>query len=182
MPNRCDNSIEIKTKTNLDKFLVKDKNDKYSLYFNKLIPISSAEHTITLAHNLWWTKWDVYSPDNKFWVEYPLDVTPYPDGTYLIEGSFNTARAPPIPYYEKLLKLLKKWDPNSTLTAMYYEPGVWFIWVWGNWIDECHNTNSIYEIEELDCYAIITDWAVKKIYIIIHRCTDKLNAFINICY
>jgi hypothetical protein len=72
----------------------------------------------------WGTKWDCGEQGAS-------DI--HPDGK-MLHTSFDTAWAPPVRAYEKLMEL------GFTVNAMYYEPGMSFC---GSWEDGCDNEVSL---------------------------------------
>jgi len=83
------------------------------------------------ATNVWGTKWDIGSDGNP-----AQDI---PGGLML---GFDSAWAPPINAYEKLLEM------GFEIEAMYYEPGMAFAGVWDN------GHNDYYEYGGLDSKGI----------------------------
>ena len=71
----------------------------------------------------WGTKWDTGEDGNT-------DISP--DGKILHTG-FDTAWAPPLAAYEKLL------DLGFRVKAYYYEPGMNFAGIWEDGIDDCYS-------------------------------------------
>jgi hypothetical protein len=69
--------------------------------------------------NEWGTKWDI-----------ALDCVENPDAN-TVTASFESAWAPPIGAYEKLMAL------GFEIEAFYYEPGMCFVGKWQDGEDEC---------------------------------------------
>lgn len=91
--------------------------------------------------NEWGTKWDVdpYDPEEVKVV----------DNT--IEFGFDSAWAPPVGIYEKMI------EEGYDVVAYYYEPGMAFVGKWDNGYDDCyeysgHNSKTVVDVigEELD--------------------------------
>ena len=96
--------------------------------------------------NEWGTKWDVQSDTVE--VRNPN----------CLEASFDSAWAPPIAAYEKLM------DLGFEVTAWYYEPGMAFVGKWDNGCDECYEyggetSRTVRDAigEELDDYFGISE-------------------------
>ena len=70
----------------------------------------------------WGTKWDVACQG-------AVDV--HPEGT-VVTASFNSAYAPPIGIYEKLV------EDGYSVRAYYYESGMCFAGIWDNGLDDCY--------------------------------------------
>lgn len=94
----------------------------------------------------WGTKWDV-SADNVEIVD-----------ANTVSAGFDSAWAPPIAAYERLLQ------QGFEIEAFYYEPGMGFVGKWSNGSDDCyeyHNATSatVRDLigEELDDYFAISD-------------------------
>jgi len=75
----------------------------------------------------WGTKWDVGEDGNT-------DI--HPDGHTLHTG-FDSAWAPPINAYEKLVKL------GFRVKAMYYEPGMAYAGIWEDGNDEYYSLENL---------------------------------------
>jgi len=95
--------------------------------------------------NEWGTKWDVDS-----------DNVELRDSNTVI-ASFDSAWAPPIQAYEKLMQ------QGFEIEAFYYEPGMAFVGKWANGEDDCYdysgqNSTTVrdYIGEELDDYYSIS--------------------------
>lgn len=95
--------------------------------------------------NEWGTKWDCGEQGNT-------DISP--DGKTLHTG-FDTAWAPPIAAYEKLL------DLGFRVKAMYFEPGMNFAGIWEDGHDDCYQdwgdsegAKATLPTELDDCFAI----------------------------
>ena len=73
--------------------------------------------------NEWGTKWDTGEQGNN-------DINP--NDPKMLTAGFDTAWAPPIAAYEKLM------DLGFRVKAMYYEPGMCFAGVWEDGDDECY--------------------------------------------
>ena len=94
----------------------------------------------------WGTKWD-FELENK---------ERHEDGT--VTASFDSAWAPPVTAYEKLMEL------GFEIEAMYYEPGMQFVGKWDNGVDDYfeyggETSETVREAigEELDDYFGISD-------------------------
>ncbi len=72
--------------------------------------------------NYWGTKWDVDPYD-------PSDVKV--DEYGVLEFGFDSAWAPPVGIYDKLVEM------GYEVEATYYEPGMAFVGRWDNGVDDC---------------------------------------------
>lgn len=96
--------------------------------------------------NNWGTKWD-----------FALDSVERTD-SYTVKASFESAWSPPITAYERLEAL------GFEVEAMYYEPGMCFVGMYVNGVDECieyggYTSETVREAigEELDEYFGISE-------------------------
>jgi hypothetical protein len=96
--------------------------------------------------NNWGTKWD-----------FNLENIDRPDAN-TVTAAFDTAWAPPIEAYNKLLEM------GFEIEAMYYEPGMCFVGKYDNGFDDCieygeFNSQTVREAigEELDDYFGISE-------------------------
>jgi hypothetical protein len=94
----------------------------------------------------WGTKWDVESSN--------VEIT---DANTVTAG-FDSAWAPPINAYERLL------DLGFEVEAFYYEPGIQFVGKWVDGVDECYEyggqtSETVRDMigEELDEYFGISE-------------------------
>lgn len=94
----------------------------------------------------WGTKWD-----------FALENLERPDPN-TVTAAFDSAWAPPIGAYEKLMEL------GFEIEAMYYEPGMCFVGKWDNGVDECYEyggatSETVRDMigEELDDYFGISE-------------------------
>jgi hypothetical protein len=71
----------------------------------------------------WGTKWDTGEQGNN-------DINP--NDPKMLTAGFDTAWAPPIAAYEKLM------DLGFTVKAMYFEPGMCFAGIWEDGHDDCY--------------------------------------------
>ena len=71
----------------------------------------------------WGTKWDTGEQGNN-------DINP--NDPRMLTAGFDTAWAPPIAAYEKLM------DLGFTVKAMYFEPGMCFAGIWEDGHDDCY--------------------------------------------
>ncbi len=72
--------------------------------------------------NYWGTKWDVDPYD-------PADVAVNEYG--ILEFGFDSAWAPPVGIYDKLVEM------GYEVEATYYEPGMAYVGRWDNGVDDC---------------------------------------------
>lgn len=117
--------------------------------------------------NEWGTKWDCGEEGNT-------DISP--DGKTLHTG-FDTAWAPPIAAYEKLL------DLGFQVKAMYYEGGMCFAGTWEDGIDDCYQdwgdaqgAKDTLPAELDDCFGISESQAE---YEEEERMDEELYAFVK---
>lgn len=96
--------------------------------------------------NNWGTKWD-FALDSKDQVD-----------ANTLTASFDSAWAPPIEAYDKLMAL------GFEIEAMYYEPGMCFVGKWDNGADQCYEyskatADTVRDMigAELDDYFGISD-------------------------
>jgi len=108
------------------------------------------------ATNVWGTKWDIGSDGNP-----AQDI---PGGLML---GFDSAWAPPINAYEKLLEM------GFEIEAMYYEPGMAFAGVWDNGHDDYYEYGGLdskgiaetlpAELDEAFCISeSVADWEAEQ--------------------
>lgn len=161
MANNCENRLVISTSVDPWFFL---KKEDWRLKFDCL------EEIMKFSDD-WWTKWidefntevselhDLPKPPEptpiiiqqgtrRYAVKQKPDFIPY--SYRIIESSFDSAWSPPIWYYEKLLKTLKAIDPRTTLHGKYYEPWMWFLWEWVDWIEVTEDSPTIARSEILE--------------------------------
>jgi hypothetical protein len=98
----------------------------------------------------WGTKWDVNSDNAEI-----VDAN-------TVTAGFDSAWAPPLTAYEKLM------DLGFEIEAFYYEPGMQFVGKWVDGDDDCYeyggydsNTVRDYIGEELDDYFGISEGMVE---------------------
>ncbi len=77
----------------------------------------------------------------------------------IVQWTFDTARSPPIAYYNKLLEVLLKHDPNSTITAEYNEPWMEFFWSRYNGDETEYDYTNIHRCESLEEHVVTAKWA-----------------------
>lgn len=121
MPNWCENVVSITApKEIIDGIEAELSKEEGGEFLNHLHPIGEWDYDKCVTE--WGTKWDatVHNYDRKSEVE--------------IEVSFDTAWAPPLRAYEAFLDRVN--DPNVSLMAHYFEPGMCFTGYFENGIDE----------------------------------------------
>ncbi len=163
MPNRNANSIEIHTDVNPKEFMSKTVDWWRSLHFNKLLPIPKWKWSVGFQSDTRWTKRDIYNSKEKIttgWFQITKEW-----GRYHIHWSFDTARAPPIQYYEELQAVLRRKDDSSDIVAYYNEPGCAFFGKRDNWDDEEYEyAGNVHWIDWLEEYLITLEWDALDIY------------------
>ena len=113
MPNRCNNKLEIKTTAPLAE-VFEEIGGEFYVHFAKIAP--SEADTVDAQVQARGTKRDVFDTDD-------LTISPKLDndidGYYVF---FDTARSPPITYYQKLYNKLLELDQEAQVNAYYFEP------------------------------------------------------------
>ena len=108
--------------------------------------------------NEWGTKWDIGGSDGN--------ATDIPDGNGVVRGlslSFDSAWAPPITAYERLM------EHGFKIEAWYYEPGMAFCGKWEDGVDDYYeysgmNSDEVAdtlppELDEMFCISeSMADW------------------------
>lgn len=96
--------------------------------------------------NNWGTKWDVSSENVEI------------EDTNTVTASFDSAWAPPIAAYERLM------EQGFEIEAFYYEPGMQYVGKWADGVDDCYEyggetSDSVRDLigEELDDYFGISE-------------------------
>lgn len=160
MPNWCDNSISLTHKdpemikraakaftdgTLLEEFIpipeqLKESTASFGDDFKdqneKNVAETGYASWYDFCTNEWGTKWDI-SPYGRQIV----------NGGLSLEGTFQTAWAPPLEAYRKLEEL------GFIVEATYYEPGMGFIGEYADGIDDCYETpNTLEEAETIPEY------------------------------
>ena len=166
MPNWCSNSITIegpadKIRAIWEKVTFDPEDTEVGL-LNAMYPEPAdvGDEWYGWRVDNWGTKWEVSSEG--------LEFTENADGTAEISGWFDSAWAPPIGAYERFIEE----NPDCSLTASYFEPGMDFAGFWDNGSDEyCENLHDEWQKgdeasdlyrrldEEYDLSTQFADWA-----------------------
>jgi hypothetical protein len=140
MPNWCSNSITIEGP--VDKIraiweqITFDPEDNEAGLLNALYPEPEdiGDEWYGWRVDNWGTKWEVSSEG--------LEFVDNEQGRAMITGWFDSAWAPPIGAYEQFLEQ----NPDCSLEASYFEPGMDFAGFWDNGSDEyCENLHDVWE-------------------------------------
>lgn len=135
MPNWNSNYIEIETKVNPKKFMIKNREWKFSLCFEKILPFWEWDYD--KAVNWWGTKWDIAEMDENHRTgesEWYCDIEKK-QKNYIITCYYETAWAPPTWFLDALYSFLIRRDKNSTLRNSYFEPGCGVLGIYENGSD-----------------------------------------------
>jgi hypothetical protein len=155
MPNWCDNSISL---THKDPEMIKRAFNAYNdgKLLEEFIPVPDQLKEATASFG------EEYKDQNEknvaetgyaSWYDYCIDqwgtkwdISPYSaevvnDGLTL-EGTFETAWAPPLEAYRKLEEM------GFTIEATYYEPGMGFVGSYEDGEDDCYETPGTLEEAE----------------------------------
>ena len=103
-------------------FMGEDKRAAHEAQMDRNVALYGYKDWYDFCVGEWGTKWDTGEQGNT-------DISP--DGKILHTG-FDTAWAPPVAAYEKLL------DLGFRVKAMYYEGGMNFAGIWEDGIDDCY--------------------------------------------
>lgn len=150
MPNWCNNSIMIEGPADKIRALweqVEAGDDESGLLdamhpmpkelLEATAPSEDGEDWYSWRVANWSTKWEVSSEG--------LEFSDHGDGRASIEGWFDSAWAPPTGAYENFLEQ----NPDCSVSASYYEPGMDFAGFWKDGADEyCDNLHAEYEQPE----------------------------------
>jgi len=153
MPNWCNNNIEIiGPKAKVDKLI---EGAKKGEFINTLYPMPKQledtqstsddevmkKQPIVDGHNNWYdwrvanwsTKWDADLYDAER-IQEQEELFGPDDSDKRISFGFDTAWSPPIGAYEYYLQQ----NPDMSIRAIYYEPGMDFMGVWEDFDDRCY--------------------------------------------
>lgn len=135
MPNWNSNQIEIKTKVNPKRFMIKNREWKFSLCFEKIIPLWEWDYNKAIEK--WWCKWDIAElDDNKRTGEsertFDIEKEKW---EYTIIWFYETPWCPPIWFLTQLYYFLKRKDKFSTVRNSYFEGWCWVLGIWENGSD-----------------------------------------------
>lgn len=165
MPNRCNNSLIVRTKVH-PRRLFKKVGDQYVVHFNKIVPIYKKSGKLIEDSWLWWWRWDQCV--EKRWTKRDVDDSSYAQEAVKKDGIreffcyFDSAWAPPIGYYNALWRKMQSLDPNSYMEAIYSEPGMWFCGKYTNWRDDTYWWDDVHFVWDEWVY-IVTDPVVYEI-------------------
>jgi len=118
MPNWCSHTATI---SHNDPAMIAELIDSFSeeKTFEHFIPLPDYGWDYDWCVEHWGTKWDINSP------QYTLD------GPTMVEATFLTAWAPPIPVFERMKNL------GYTVKADYWDEGGFFVGIWNDGDDRC---------------------------------------------
>jgi hypothetical protein len=125
MPNWCGNTLTI---SHEDPAMIVRAKAAFaeSRFLSEFIPDPSGEWNYDFCVNEWGTKWDVGDGSGiQTWDDHELIVY------------FDSAWAPPIAAYEKLL------DLGFTVYATYYEPGCAFAGIFEDGLDDYYDLSNM---------------------------------------
>ena len=126
MPNWCMNKLTV---SHVDSVMVDRFEKAYNLgkACNEFLPLPEGEDWYNWQINNWGTKWDIgadVGTEKEEW--YGLKATRVDNE---VSCSFDSAWAPPIGLYDKLVEL------GYTVRASYWEPGMAFCGIWNDGAD-----------------------------------------------
>lgn len=164
--------MTVKTTIHPKELFEKVKNDRRMPHFNKIVPLYDDKWELIDKKDDWymsniearWTKREVYDKDDEYpmWWEFTLE-------DWIRKGimSFDTARSPPIEYYQALYNKMLEKDENADLACTYME---WWMWFFGeriNGLDDERNFDNVHYIHWIEWY-IITNEEDYDLFVHIH--------------
>ena len=157
MPNWCANTVNI---IHEDPAMIVRARGAFEAgrLLEEFIPCPTPDDWYNWNIANWGTKWDVGGSDGN--------ATDIPDGNGVVRGlslSFDSAWAPPITAYERLM------EHGFKIEAWYYEPGMAFCGKWEDGVDDYYeygdmNSDEVAaalpsELDEMFCISeSMADW------------------------